>query len=528
MSASQFTLLKAEAVTQISADLIAATDAIRNDAAAQAAVATAQAAIALGAANASGPTVIYATKAAADAALSGLAANAVIEVSADESRGGRRSRYRKTGGVFVFEIYVDAPKVIPVADQLRERIRTGRVDIKGLGDSNQLFGGHGWDDGIQYALATLGYPMWATGLVSQNENGGNGAGQGYEYGRSGSLIGATTGAPAALDAFLNKGAGSLFPASYTYLASGTTANNLPSGLILAAACPIDTSAALEFDFWEGTFGAGSGQTGISARIEESPFTSIASQAPISSNTGVEGMRRRTLAIAADAGRAGKPIAARPLVFNSSGITGPFFMTYMRFRRPARTTGWAYSTLNARGGQSARTMAYDLQQASDATLTHFFGIQRADQAGSANGLRTNIIWINEGLNDRNETLTSVGPAAIADGDSPEAFVDNHRAIIDRINYIYDLNGWPRNEIFPVFMPSHPVSHPDDAELLAYRDALEAYVQTVPRAQYINLQRLTTAAEMLSRGAYQSGGSDRNHLTQVAGYRWLALLALGVVA
>ena len=87
------------------AEISAAAAATSEIAAEAAAVAAAiSEANALNAALASGPVLPYATKALANAALSGLAANTVVEVSVDESLGNRRTRYRKTGGVYVFEL----------------------------------------------------------------------------------------------------------------------------------------------------------------------------------------------------------------------------------------------------------------------------------------------------------------------------------------------------------------------------------------------------------------------------------------
>lgn len=57
---------------------------------------------AIAAANASGNVIIYNTKAAANAALSGLAEGQVIEVIVDESRSNQRTRYRKTSGAYVY------------------------------------------------------------------------------------------------------------------------------------------------------------------------------------------------------------------------------------------------------------------------------------------------------------------------------------------------------------------------------------------------------------------------------------------
>jgi len=405
-------------------------------------------------------------------------------------------------------------------DQIKFRMTHGRVDFVGIGDSNQLLSGIGWDHGFQKALIGAGYPMWATGLVSQNENAGSGAAQGYKYNRGGAVMGATTGAPTDLADFLNVGSGNLFPASYTYV-SGSISNGFACGLFLEADSPLDNGAALEFDIWWGSFASGSGTFRPWARLEQAPFSAINNLPTISTNTGVLGnMACATLTLPVDATRTAKPISGKPLVTGVEGITGPYFSTYYRFRNPGRTTGFSYGTLDYRGGQSTRTVAYDLQQASDDTLTHYFGILRADQDQD---LKTIVITISEGLNDRNETLASVGPGAVADGDSPEAFVDNHTAIVERIQAIWTLNGWDQTELFWLFMPSHPVSDPDDAELLLYRSALATYVASLDHAQIVDLESLTDEATMLANSWYASGGADRSHLTQ-DGYEDLAALAI----
>ena len=196
--------------------------------------------------------------------------------------------------------------------EVAARMAKYRVDIVGIGDSNQLFEGHGWDSGFAKALVDAGAPMWATGLVSQNENSGNGAGQGYLYNRSGPLIGSTSGAPAELEAFLNKGIGALSPAFYTYVADGgSVASSTACGLQLGAGCPIDNTAALEYDIHWGGFTSGSGQFRPQLRLDESPYSEITGALPIvSTNTGSYGMNRTTSAAPADPTRAGKAIAGR--------------------------------------------------------------------------------------------------------------------------------------------------------------------------------------------------------------------------
>lgn len=81
------------------------------NAAASAATAAAQAAAAQAAAEASGAISFYDTKAAADAAVAGLAAGAIVEVLADETRSNARTRYRKEGGVLVYKLTLPAAEV---------------------------------------------------------------------------------------------------------------------------------------------------------------------------------------------------------------------------------------------------------------------------------------------------------------------------------------------------------------------------------------------------------------------------------
>lgn len=387
----------------------------------------------------------------------------------------------------------------------------GRVEFVDYGDSNQILSGHGWDHGMQAALSER-FPMWATGLTTQQN-----AGQGYLWGPLTGQIGEYTGAPADVGKFLDKGTGELNPFRYSYVADGnTSASGDQCGMSLGVGCPIDVTAALEFDVHWAGFTSGAGGFRILVRREQSPFTAIANAATISTNTGSFAMNRSTVAIAANAGRAGWALGGRPKIPGSASITGPYFGTYYRFRRPDRTAGWAYSTHNFRGGQSTRTAAVDIQQASDETLTHYFGTLRADQGL---GQKTIAIGICQGLNDRNETLTSVGPGAYTDGDSPEAFADNHWAIVNRILYIWNLNGWDISELWWILKPCFPVSTPDDAKLLSYRAKLKTEFAGLNQSMVIDLEKLITADQMLALGLFASGGSDRNHLSSGDAYTYL---------
>jgi hypothetical protein len=399
-------------------------------------------------------------------------------------------------------------------ESIKIRMRLGRVDFVGIGDSNQIFGGNGWDHGIQYALSQQ-FSMWATGLVSQNENNGDGAAQGYGYNRFGPLVGAVSGAPADLNKFLNKGSGALFPAFYTYVADGSSiSNSFGCGLILGANCIIDNGAALSFDIHYGTFTTGTGSFRASVRLEEPPYSLIVENAIKSTNTGAYGMAVETVSLTADGTRASKAISLKPISTNVTGITGPYFNTYYRARNPSRTAGWSYGTLDYRGGQSLRTMAYDVQQATDDTLTHYFSKLRNDQGST---IKTIVVCVNSGLNDRNETLASVGTGAVTPGDSAAAFVDNYKALRDRVIAIWTANSWDQNELFWLVYVSHPITTPDDSELISYRTAIFNYARGLPRTQVVSMTDLTTSTEMTANSWYASVG-DTSHLS-IAGYEQL---------
>lgn len=74
--------------------------------------AAASAAAALAASEASGNVEFFDTSALANAAVAGLPANQVVEVFVDETRSGRRTRYRKEGGVLVFKVSLTQPKIV--------------------------------------------------------------------------------------------------------------------------------------------------------------------------------------------------------------------------------------------------------------------------------------------------------------------------------------------------------------------------------------------------------------------------------
>jgi hypothetical protein len=410
---------------------------------------------------------------------------------------------------------------IPAFDQVKMKMVRQRVDFVGIGDSNQLFGGYGWDTGFAVALQAIA-PTFGTGLTTMYAANGDGSGEGYGWStlRIGQTF-ATTGAPASVQKYLSKGSGDLGPMDPAYLASGTASDTAQLGIGIDPSWAGGVQNALRYDAYTVTFNSGSGQFRLFHRLSNN--TAQERGSTISTNTGVLGnLVKSSLTRSARTA----PAFQTQFMLNQLGYTdapatpiiGPFFNTFERVTVPTTTTGWALSTLYARGGQSLRDAAYALQQASDDTLIHFFSILRADQFETGAENACIAITVNFGLNDRNETLPSVGPAAISPGDSAAAYVDNFVALQQRIQGIWTSQGWPLSELAFLMFPSHPVSTPDDAELLAYRNSVGQYISLLPQTQFFNLEEITSSTEMLANNWYASSGADRNHLTQT-GYEQL---------
>ena len=415
-----------------------------------------------------------------------------------------------------YVVSVESRIGLPVWDQFKYRVDRQRVDFIGIGDSNLVFNGTGWDHGLQFALSQS-FPMYATGLISVNEGGGNGSGLGFGYGRRGAGAGYMpfVGAPVELSKYLN---GALSPANYGYLADGSSKTDPGLGMSLSSTCPIDISANLRYDLWYGTFASGAGSIDLSARLAVSPFTTLTTSGAISTNTGVLGnIAKDSLTLAAAARTQNVEFLTSN---NSRSLVGPFFGTYQRLTNTDRLTGFSWNTMSFRGGQTLRDHANAFLAATDDELIHYLQAVRDGQSAQLGKMF--IFTVNSGLNERNELAgsTSVGPNPTTGG-TPAAMVDNFEAIRIRIETLWQAQGWNVTEIYWLMFVSHPVSEPDDAELVAFRAAFDQHIiAKVPRGQIVDITDFTDADEMLASGWYNSGGADRVHLAQ-SGYEQIGL-------
>ncbi|NNF43962.1 MAG: hypothetical protein HKN62_13145 [Phycisphaerales bacterium] len=412
-----------------------------------------------------------------------------------------------------------------------ELAATRRIDIVGIGDSNQARDGSGWDEGMHVALLDH-FDQYASALQTQNENGASGFGAGYEI--------AVRTAPAWVDGTiaLPGGAPAFFAAFCPAFVAGEAFENVHvpafsdasvdhdgavrNGLRLTAASPLDVTAALRGSICYGQF-AGTGDGGFVPQWRAADGSSLAAS-PVIASEGYarDAMATTTLDVPADPARAGQLLDFR-IVGAGAGYRGRTYTLYLRVEHPTRPAGFSYHTWGAHSGQSLRYFANlivnNAEGVTDAYKQYYFAQVRRLQTSSP----VVIFWINHGLNDRQESLPSVGPDPVADGDSGPAYADNLQGVIDQILADWTASGGDPAGVYFVLDPSHPVANPDDAELESYRDAARLVAQHNPRTAMVDVSRLTDHEEMLAFGDYHAGGADVNHLS-ASGYHRLARLKL----
>ena len=375
-------------------------------------------------------------------------------------------------------------------DAIRQA-ETRRVDIVTIGDSNNQHSGYGFEGALRNAL-TAKYGLYATGIVQ------------------GVAFGSASGAPSELSAL------SVANVPYNYVADGeifaaSSANGLnidPTNLYM-----FDTGKQLRLHASYGTFNSGGGSFRLGARLGASPYSVLQMGSLINTNTGQIGRQLVSLDVNADPTRAGKSVEFKYAVPGQTQITGPFISYFMRVEDPNANSGICVSTIYSVGGQNLWNMATRLLTDTNAQLTTFFSEIRRLQL-SKNQKPIVVIYINSALNDRNGTNTSLGWRASTAGDSPTAYIDNLEVITKRISDVWQMNGWDETELFFWIVPSHPVSTPDDSELLAFRKAAYSFCQNRIRTSFTDFTNFVNESDMTANDWYLLP-TDHNHLKK-AGY------------
>ena len=396
---------------------------------------------------------------------------------------------------------------------------TRRVDFVMLGDSNQLYGGYGFTQGLEKRLASL-FGAYATPIIWA---GGAYSGSGVGYLCSGidnSGLVLSDGADAGVLKYV-------LDSGYGHIASGTTRS--ASGIGLTGTHSLGNHNALTAYF---AHFAASAYTGGSfkptSRYGESPYSEFTTTATLQSTTGAPSHFAITsLDLSADAARTGKSLEFGFAVGGSEVVaTGPITALWTRAENKAKTAGISCHTLYAQGGSSAWDMANTIVNYTDSQLETFFSEVRRLQI-SAGYSPVVVVYINSGLNDRNETnAPSLGPAKSIQPTSADAFVDNIRAIQARIVALWDARKWDSGELYWLLCPSHRISDPDDTSLVAYRAALVSMMGQDMQTTIVDLgSRMTYAAA--NTASWYDPGQSQVHLTTL-GYDEIAKLILQGVA
>lgn len=385
------------------------------------------------------------------------------------------------------------------------------VDLVMIGDSNQLMDGYGFDGAFNTKCTTL-YGMWATpiygGFDGQNQGGTNCSG--------GGSIGVATGAPSQLDPF------SIGSKRYGYLATGTfsTGNN---GINIQNVAGVNTNANWRFHYAYGTFDSGSGSFRLGIRNGASPFNTFVNGVVTSTNTGAFTYQKAALDL--PAGTRNTPIEFK--WFNNGGtvITAPFLAYWCRCENLDVNTGMSVHTLYGAGGEGLYDMYAAIFGYTEPLLTRYFAIMRDMQIAKGYALPQLVFYINSGLNDRNETLfPSWGYLGDSDPDSGASYFDNLWAIKDLVESLWIKNGWSLDELSFLFIPSHPISNPDNSELITYRKGAKRLAND-PRCSFVNIADLITSTQILANGWYKAG-PDTSHLT-TAGYNGIVDLVFNYI-
>jgi len=395
-------------------------------------------------------------------------------------------------------LHADEP-LTPGTREAFARARTERVAVVGIGDSNQRFGGHGWSASMAQALASQ-FGCWGTGvrwMASTKE----------DLAQHGPT-------PAQ---FATSFSGWYLPAGQTDRVSWKHGQ-----MSIPADDPMDVSGNLRFSLRYGTFTTGEGQFQPSIRVDQPPWSILTAQPPIPTLAAAQTLTNATLDLPADPARHTQLMCSAAPV--SRDIHGPVYLACLQGENRDKLTVIAYSTLYAAGGQSL----YDMLT----TFTQVWGQARcADYFRQIrlplNGDKRCIVMISSGLNDRNEAALSIGPQGKLPSASPEGYRDNLAGIVAALQTAWIQAGGTPDTIFFAFMPSHPVSDPDDAKLVAYRAQAVALAQALPNAGCILWPQLVTYQQMATGKYYDKDAPSSPHLSR-EGYQALSQAAAQALA
>lgn len=379
---------------------------------------------------------------------------------------------------------------------LLEEAQSSRINVVMLGDSNQLFGGTGWDYGISKTLDQR-YGTYATGLMWLGENRGNGAGVGYNCNVSANASSGVF----YYDGFANDSFDPFFagmvPCNTISLLAGDTLVSV--GITLHGGSNIYQSGDnLRGDMWVKTLSSNA-LINPQFRLGSPPYTVYTNyNGSINQTAGLQQLTLNYQAVS----------NANALDFRIGSQTFAQYQGYCaRVTNQNRTSGVSTTTMYGNGGQSSLDLAKTLRDLPDSFLINYFDTIK--QQGNKV-----VVTIYMGLNDRNETVPSI--KNLYPGGSMESYYDNMSYIVAVVSEALDYGNIQGDYEIVVVTP-HPISSPNDLQLESYISIVNNKLQR-PHLRIVNMTSLTSYAEMVSNGWY-ANQNDRYHLSQ-SGYEALS--------
>lgn len=379
------------------------------------------------------------------------------------------------------------------------------IDVMMIGDSNQLFSpvgdpaSIGFDHGLSLALCER-YGMYATPLTSFSTSGGL-HNIGHTTGITAPNPFTTTGGPAFVENIRH-------PFGYAYMANpiSNASGNLGADVSLAN---IGVNDQIRAHIGYAQFSGGGTFTPV-FRNGGVPFNVLLTGSAVNTN-GADSFLTTTLTLSP--GTRNHPLAIGLQFSGTPALVPPVCILDIRMENLTRTSGIALSTRYAAGGQSLWDMASDVKSHSDIRTQTY--LDRLTYLQRLRGFAPKlVIYINSALNDRNEgSIPTQGPSALNTTNASTTtagYIDNFLGIKNKFDAAWTALGYNINNLTYLFVPSHPISNPDDATLMSYRTAAEQYALTDSRVSVVNLLNLTNYTYMLSAGWYNNAGADTIHL------------------
>ena len=376
-------------------------------------------------------------------------------------------------------------------------LEVGRVVRVGLGDSNQIHSGHGYDYGEQQGLINEGVPLFSTELDSIANNGGAGSQQGLDSIFSATASDSYALAPAAVQPWLVAPPAGFV--KFPMLWNSDQNNSAAKGLGCAQ---LPGEEALNGHIWYMQDPAMGGSWEFKFRRNSSPYTTYGAKS-LAQNAGATSVQRATLELAADGARSGLPLGLLGYTLSSTLPKAKMAMLFMAVERANQLSGFMYDTLVYYGGNGLRQYYNVLVNLGEAWLTAYFAALR--YLGGANPVLE--INIRSGLNDRNDTNAAIGSTALSN--TQAGYEANLRALMELLRTRAAQGGWGKDQAYFRLRPSH-VADTTDATQAPFRAAAFNVAKDSDRTIFIDDSVLLPHAQISAY--YLSGGADANHLSQ----------------